>query len=242
LLSLGDTQLQPTEIAGWRHTTLHRGGSMRAKTMVAVMSVLTMGMAQTSSGTIHDVDIRGFAFDSDDLTIRAGDTVRWTNSDFAPHTATADDRSWDTGILDTGESASITFDEADIHPYHCDVHPSMKATLTVDDAACDLVVSLTGQPGSIARGETLRFTATASNDCDERKSLDEAVMVVTGPAGITQTLYDGADLSVQPGGSLGAPVALGVPGFAPVGRYEVTITIYLDGGEISSDSFEIDVD
>ncbi len=215
---------------------------MRTKMLAAVITIVTAGTAQTSLGTVHDVEIRGFAFDPSDLTIRPGDTVRWTNQDFAPHTATADDRSWDTGVIASGESASITFDEADVHPYHCDIHPSMTARISVEDAVCDLAVSLTGQPLSIERGETLRFTATASNDCDEPRSLDEAVMVVTGPAGVTQSLYDGPDVPVQPGGSISAPVSLGVPGIAPPGQYEVAVTIYLNGAEISSDSFEIDVE
>ena len=61
------------------------------------------------SGT--SVEIKGFAFNPPTITVPAGTTVTWTNQDAAPHTATADDKSFDTGRLDQGKSASVTFDK-----------------------------------------------------------------------------------------------------------------------------------
>ena len=49
----------------------------------------------------------------------------------APHTVTADDGSFDTGKIDPGASATITVDTAGTFAYHCNFHPSMKATITV---------------------------------------------------------------------------------------------------------------
>ena len=49
-----------------------------------------------------------------------------------PHTATADDESWDTGILQQGESASLVFGGSErVESYFCAVHPSMKASFEV---------------------------------------------------------------------------------------------------------------
>lgn len=78
------------------------------------------------------VEIRDFDYFPRDLTVRAGTTVTWVNRDAAPHTATDEDgEAWDTGRLDKGESASLTFDEPGTYPYFCTFHPYMKATLTV---------------------------------------------------------------------------------------------------------------
>src|SRR5918996_333953 len=43
------------------------------------------------------------------LTIAAGDTVTWTNSDGMPHTATSEDDAFDSGNMDEGQSFSFTF-------------------------------------------------------------------------------------------------------------------------------------
>jgi plastocyanin len=57
--------------------------------------------------------------------------VTWTNQDFAPHTATADDGSFDTGRLDQGETGSVTFDQPGTYTYTCTFHPNMKGTVVV---------------------------------------------------------------------------------------------------------------
>jgi plastocyanin len=78
------------------------------------------------------VEIVDFAFGPAELTVPVGTTVTWTNQDSAPHTATGDDGSFDSGRLDQGQSFSFTFEAAGSFPYHCDFHPNMVATITVE--------------------------------------------------------------------------------------------------------------
>ena len=80
-----------------------------------------------------DVSIQGFAFIPQDLTVTQGTTVKWTNLDGAPHTSTSDDGVWDSGTLSTGQTYTFTFGPSGMHPYHCEIHPSMIATITVED-------------------------------------------------------------------------------------------------------------
>ena len=88
--------------------------------------------ATPSVGTTSEaVAMRDFAFSPGNLQVPVGATVTFTNYDAAPHTATAQDGSWDTCLLNKGESKAITFDKAGDYEYYCRVHPAMIARLTV---------------------------------------------------------------------------------------------------------------
>jgi plastocyanin len=78
------------------------------------------------------IDIVDFAFAPAELTVPVGTTVTWTNQDSAPHTVTADDGAFDSGRMDQGATFSFTFDTAGTYAYHCDFHPNMTATITVE--------------------------------------------------------------------------------------------------------------
>lgn len=80
----------------------------------------------------HQVSIQGFAFSPATLTVAAGDTIVFTNMDSAPHTATANDGSFDTGRLGNGDSAEITIAAAGTMDYICAFHPSMKGQVTAN--------------------------------------------------------------------------------------------------------------
>ena len=82
--------------------------------------------------TDHAVTISGFAFAPDSLSIAVGDTVTWTNDDAVNHSSTSDDDAWDTGLIASGTSATVTFDTAGTFAYHCTPHPNMTATVTVE--------------------------------------------------------------------------------------------------------------
>jgi plastocyanin len=77
------------------------------------------------------IDIRNLAYHPGQTEIAMGTTVTWTNSDTVPHTATATDGTFDSGILDPGKSYSHTFDDAGTFDYTCLVHPQMKGTIVV---------------------------------------------------------------------------------------------------------------
>jgi plastocyanin len=64
-------------------------------------------------------------------TIAVGDTIVWRNTDTTAHTATADDRSWDSGGIAPGATFSRTFGAAGTYTYHCTIHPGMVGTVTV---------------------------------------------------------------------------------------------------------------
>ena len=78
-----------------------------------------------------EIMIRKFAFEPKTLTIQLGASVRWTNEDSAPHTATSVDQSWDTGGLEKHQTGMITFQKTGTYPYFCLYHPHMKGEIIV---------------------------------------------------------------------------------------------------------------
>jgi plastocyanin len=78
-----------------------------------------------------EVEIEDFAYAPDPVTIEEGGKVTWKNRDAAPHTATADDGSFDTGTIEEGKLKSETFKEPGTYAYVCSIHPQMHGTVEV---------------------------------------------------------------------------------------------------------------
>jgi plastocyanin len=92
------------------------------------------GSAPAPSGDAalsEKVEIVDFAYDPDPVTIEEGGKVIWQNEDSAPHTATADDGSFDTGTLEEGKLGSESFKKAGAYTYICTIHPEMHGTVEV---------------------------------------------------------------------------------------------------------------
>jgi plastocyanin len=85
------------------------------------------GEAQRS----EKVKIVEFTYQPDPVVVEAGGKVIWQNEDTAPHTATADDGSFDTGTLERGKLKSESFKEPGTFTYFCEIHPDMHGTVEV---------------------------------------------------------------------------------------------------------------
>lgn len=108
------------------------GGDEDGGAAASTSSTTSSSAATPAAATKTDmVDIADFKFAPEAIEVQAGTKVTWTNSDDAPHTATADDSSFDTGDLDKGDSQTVTFDEPGEFTYYCRFHPFMKATVEV---------------------------------------------------------------------------------------------------------------
>ena len=78
----------------------------------------------------HHISITNFKFDPPDLELKVGEAVVWTNTDFVAHTATANDKSFDTGRLEAGASKRIVISKAGSSTYFCQYHRAMTGSLT----------------------------------------------------------------------------------------------------------------
>lgn len=77
------------------------------------------------------VEIDDFAYKPDPVTVEEGGKVIWLNQDTTPHTATAEDGSFDTGTLEEGKLKAETFKEPGTYAYVCSIHPQMHGTVEV---------------------------------------------------------------------------------------------------------------
>ena len=109
----------------------------RAARLTALAALLLLiALASTAAGATASVEISGFAFDPQVLTINAGDTVTWTNKDQAAHSASFVNNGPKTPVLSNGKSASLTFTTAGTFDYVCGIHgASMPGTIVVRAAA-----------------------------------------------------------------------------------------------------------
>ena len=95
------------------------------------------GAGPAADGQSQDVPantivIKDFVFIPKTLTVAPGAVLMVDNQDTAPHTATADDKGFDTGNLDGNQRGSITAPmKPGEYPYICDIHQYMKGSLTV---------------------------------------------------------------------------------------------------------------
>jgi plastocyanin len=89
----------------------------------------------TVGGMNETVVMDNMQFQPGNLQVPAGATVTFSNRDSATHDAQALDETWETDNLENGDSEGVVFDETGEWLYRCTIHPSMKARITVVDAA-----------------------------------------------------------------------------------------------------------
>jgi plastocyanin len=108
-------------------TSAGTGATTDATTESSGSAPAPSGEAQRS----EKVEIVEYAYGPDPVTVQVGGKVTWLNEDTAPHTATADDGSFDTGTIERGKIKSETFKQAGTYPYFCEIHPTMHGTVEV---------------------------------------------------------------------------------------------------------------
>lgn len=75
--------------------------------------------------------MRNTAYLHERLEITVGTTVEWTNNDALPHTVSANDESFDSGIIGPGKRWTYTFTKPGTYPFYCMPHPFMKGVIVV---------------------------------------------------------------------------------------------------------------
>ena len=98
----------------WRNT-------LQTQIVTAFFSCCFAIVCPGAGAATINVSVNNNAFNPNNITINAGDTVRWTNNS-GPHTVTADDGSFDNGSVNEPWVYQRTFNTAGEVRYYCAVH------------------------------------------------------------------------------------------------------------------------
>ena len=102
--------------------------------MLAIAALLTLAGSpnvMANDQPSKEVKIDNFIFGPQTVTVPAGTTVTWTNSDDIPHTAVSTYGVFKSKVMVTDEQFSYTFTKSGKYPYYCTIHPKMTGTVIV---------------------------------------------------------------------------------------------------------------
>jgi plastocyanin len=88
-------------------------------------------VAEAAAARTVTVKIANFEFNPGVTTVPAGTAVTWTNDDDDAHSVVADNKSFRSSPLDTGDSYTFTFTMPGAYAYHCSLHPQMVGKVVV---------------------------------------------------------------------------------------------------------------
>ena len=81
------------------------------------------------------ISIKGFAFNPNQPSVAKGATITWSNDDGTTHTVTSGVPGTLSGKFDQrvepGKTFSFTFSESGTYDFFCNIHNSMRGTITV---------------------------------------------------------------------------------------------------------------
>lgn len=96
--------------------------------LTGAVTLASVRLARAHNGTVH-VAIENLAFLPAEITVKAGETIEWTNKDRFAHTATVKG-GWEV-VIPPGKTATHVVAAGDTVEYYCRFHPNMKGRITV---------------------------------------------------------------------------------------------------------------
>jgi plastocyanin len=117
--------------------------SLRRRTLCLVLTGAVSGMTMLAAipadaaGTNVSMvegnakDANTWKFEPNNITVKAGSTVAWVNKGKQPHSASANDGSFDSGAMKGGATWEHKFDRPGDFPYVCAFHPQMTGVVKV---------------------------------------------------------------------------------------------------------------
>ncbi len=171
---------------------------------------MSITVRDASGAAVKTDTIASFAFGPASLTVNVGDSVTWTNTDTASHTATSVTTGvgeFDTGQIQTGQSKTVVFSTPGTFPYMCSNHPFMTGTVIVLGASkpvlknlsVDAVVNVPFKYTISASGSPApTFGATLPTGFVLKKGVITGTFTAAGPVAIplTATNSQGTDSEI----------------------------------------------
>jgi plastocyanin len=111
--------------------TMRRALVVPALILLTTLASAAHKHAHAQPAPSNMVVMKNFDFSPMTLTVPAGTTVTWKNTDGEPHTVTSTDGLFRSGALDTNDHFSFKFAKAGTYKYVCSIHPKMQAAIIV---------------------------------------------------------------------------------------------------------------
>lgn len=91
-------------------------------------------MAPADAVAATEVSIEDYKFGPQNIKVKVGTTVTWTNNDSVRHNVAGINNDLPAGkLIGRGETYTYTFTKAGVYKYLCEPHPYMKASVTVTE-------------------------------------------------------------------------------------------------------------
>jgi plastocyanin len=110
------------------------GDGSSAGTTTTEQTDTTAAQKPSGGGGTATVDMKDIQFMPKDITVKAGTTITWTNSDSVTHTVTKEGGpggNFDSGDVAPGDTFELTADVPGKVDYVCTIHPGQSGTFTV---------------------------------------------------------------------------------------------------------------
>ena len=101
--------------------------------VIAGVAALLVFAATSAWAEDIAVKIDNFTFGPQELKVKSGTTVTWTNGDDIPHTVVSPNNCR-SKPLDSEDKFSFTFTTPGTYKYFCSLHPHMTGTIVVEAA------------------------------------------------------------------------------------------------------------
>jgi plastocyanin len=106
---------------------------------ILAAAIAAVGYNATASADDYGVEIvepsfnpQTWGYSVNPIVVKVGDTVSWVNSGVAPHSVTAYDGSFDSGIMVSGAVWTMTASAPGEYWYYCTLHPDMQSAVIVE--------------------------------------------------------------------------------------------------------------
>jgi len=146
------------------------------KLLLPIAVMLGMALPAPALAATAAVKITATAFTPKTVTVKQGDTVRWTNADKVNHQIVANNGAFASAIIRPGATYSFTFNAAGTYRYHDALKPTLTGTVVV-----------TGPPPSVTLAASAPIVfygdQTAISGAVSSGKANEPVLILAAPYG-----------------------------------------------------------
>ena len=111
---------------------------MYRRALKCCVSLLLLALSHAPAASAADnpspvaIAIDNFSFTPQEIRVKAGTTITWTNRDDIPHTVVSTGEVFKSKALDTDDKFTTTLAKPGTYPYFCSIHPKMTGKIVVE--------------------------------------------------------------------------------------------------------------